>query len=228
MYNNVVYIGCGSDVKPLLCISSKNFYYIDLIPMYRPDCKFKKNRMYSKKVQLQFIEHIMILFSNIGFTLVKQEHNLLDFQKDNTHVFYYYNTPINSQLDLSIQTLLSNLDALCIIGHMPNKSIQPHLPKQFDMIGCTSTYYPPGLDTKYEFEEDELDHPDIFSLFLSSIRKFYLIQNTYAWNHVYVQTDHLNVLKYDSYQEFIQGNKSFYHLNMIEDDQTDQIHTSRL
>ena len=206
-YENVVYIGSGLDVRPLLCVNAKNFHYIDGIPKYCfgvKDSRYTNNRTLAK-----FKTNLVETFSKIGFELVdttSQQPNCFLFRNaTSTSVFFHYNTLVDSEVSPVVQTLLREMDAILVIGHMPNKSILPYLPEKFTLIGSTHTYY--ELENFDDCDEEALDcNEEIYNKFLNKVTRFVLLvehKPEYTCNSLYTRDDKFTLISYDNYGDFV-------------------------
>lgn len=190
-----VYIGAGLDVMPYLCLKDVNqFIAIDSEPLYGGGLETAKNNHHYINEWFKKLDKKM---SGIGYNQHYNGLNLIVYKNKNQIVKYYYNTIFPNYVDQNLENELSDVDVLIDIGHHPNYKLLELLPKKFDIVCSTSTYYKTD-----EYKENNIFDYSLDKL-LSRVKKWFLIVNKFQYNYKFTKETKIDVVEIKDYNELI-------------------------
>ncbi len=195
--NKAVYIGSGLDVMPYLCLKDINiFIAIDSEPLYVCGLEIAKN---NDNYINEWFKKLDKKMSGIGYYQDKdyKQLNLIVYKNNNKIVKYYYNTIFPEYVDKNLENELSDVDVLIDIGHHPDYKLLDLLPKKFDIVCSTKTYY-----KKDEYEENNIFDYSIDEL-LSRIKKWFLIVDNFKYNYKFTKDTKIDIVELKNYDELI-------------------------
>ncbi len=171
MFNKILYVGSGDDIKPLTIFPS-NFVYVDSLPRnaygypyyYRGfySQNFKQN-VINKLNKLSFYQTDEKKFSDLysEISIPHLDSHLVSFKRNEGEtqtLQYYFSTGIpenlyngDGNLNEDLKKDIYDCDAILVKGHWPHEDTLLYTKTPIHFIGSYSTYFP---ENKRELELD--------------------------------------------------------------------------
>jgi hypothetical protein len=190
MFNKILYIGAGDDLKPLSIFPYSKFVYIDSLPRnaygypyyYRGfyNGNFKQ-KVIDKLSNLSFYEKNEQKFSDFysEINVTNLDSHLVTFKRDegDPKIFkYYFSTGIpenlydgDGYLNEELKKDISECDTILVKGHWPHKDTFLYTNKPIHFIGSYLTYFPENkIELELDFDRNNiiyffLNHPEYIS-----------------------------------------------------------------
>ena len=154
-----IYIGAGSDVKPITFLNHiKDWVYIDCKPfsefgvkVHKCDTRWclKKCNGYSRP---NFIPQVRKEMERIGMTYKKVSENELEFTNDTQRITFFVNTSMPEHIE-RVKHRIKDFDQWVVMGHDPDITALEHTSQNITFWGNTNTVY-----TKINSEDEYYDN----------------------------------------------------------------------
>lgn len=143
-----IYIGAGTDVKPIIFLSNiKDFVYIDCQPFSAFGIKVHKcnPKSCSKNCvgfsRPRFLPRLNWNMERIGMKYKKISDNELEFTNERgQRVTYFINTAMPEHIN-RVKCRIRNFDNLIVMGHDPDSTALDYTDRKITLWGNTHTVY---------------------------------------------------------------------------------------